>query len=152
MSAVIKSLFISAIEVSYTADYIMDVFYCQNIATISRITLVPYESKTGVRNRAYIDIHEWHPTEAAYNFIKRLKDNKSEARFVHSDDNWCVVGVNKKPLITNSKKMSKFTTINYLVIDMSELECLPGFLYRDEDEEDNEWEKASMSLSELVVY
>ena len=150
MSAVIKSLFISAIEVSYTADYIMDVFYCQNIATISRITLVPYESKTGLRNRAYIDIHEWHPTEAAYNFIKRLKENKSEARFVHSDDNWCVVGVNKKPLITNSKKMTKFTTINYLVIDMSELDCLPGILYGNE--EDNEWEKAEQKLSELVVY
>ena len=150
MSSVIKSLFISAIEVSYSADDIMDMFYCQNIATISRITLIPYESISGVRNRAYIDIHEWHPTEAAYNFIKRLKENKYEARIVHSDDNWCVVGVNKKPLITNSKKMSKFTTINYLVIDMSELECLPGFLYRDE--EDNEWEKASMSLSELVVY
>jgi hypothetical protein len=150
MSGVIKSLFISAIDVSYTGDDIMDVFYCQNIATISRITLIPYETKTGLRNRAYIDIHEWHPTEAAYNFIKRLKDNKSEARIVHSDDNWCVVSVNKKPLITNSKKMSKFTTINYLVIDMSELECLPGFLYRDE--EDNEWEKAEKSLSELVVY
>ena len=152
MSAVIKSLFISAIEVSYSADDIMDMFYCQNIATISRITLIPYESISGVRNRAYIDIHEWHPTEAAYNFIKRLKDNKYEARIVHSDDNWCVVGVNKKPLITNSKKMSKFTTINYLVIDMSELECLPWLLNGENDEEDNEWEKASMSLSELVVY
>ena len=150
MSVVIKSLFISAIDVSYSADYIMDMFYCQNIATISRITLVPYESISGVRNRAYIDIHEWHPTEAAYNFIKRLKENKYEARIVHSDDNWCVVGVNKKPLITNSKKMSKFTTINYLVIDMSELECLPGFLYRDE--EYNEWEIAEKRLSELVVY
>ncbi len=150
MSSVIKSLFITAIEVSYTAEYIIEMFYCQNIATISRITLVPYESKTGLRNRAYIDIHEWHPTEAAYNFIKRLKENKSEARFVHSDDNWCVVGVNKKPLITNSKKMTKFTTINYLVIDMSELDCLPGILYGNE--EDNEWEKAEQKLSELVVY
>ena len=150
MSAVIKSLFISAIEVNYSADDIMDMFYCQNIATISRITLIPYESISGVRNRAYIDIHEWHPTEAAYNFIKRLKENKYEARIVHSDDNWCVVGVNKKPLITNSKKMTKFTTINYLVIDMSELECLPGFLYRDE--EYNEWEIAEKRLSEFVVY
>ena len=46
--------------------------------------------------------------------------------------------------------MSKFTTINYLVIDMSELDCLPGILY--ENEEDNEWEKAEQKLSELVVY
>jgi hypothetical protein len=152
MSTVIKSLFISAIEVSYSADDIMDVFYCQNIATISRITLIPYESISGVRNRAYIDIHEWHPTEAAYNFIKRLKENKYEARIVHSDDNWCVVGVNKKPLITNSKKMSKFTTINYLVVDMAELECLPWLLNGDNYEDDYEWETATKSLSELVVY
>jgi len=152
MSGVIKSLFITAIEVSYTADYIIEMFYCQNIATISRITLVPYESKTGLRNRAYIDIHEWHPTEAAYNFIKRLKDNKSEARFVHNDDNWCVVGVNRKPLITNSKKMSKFTTINYLVAAMSELECLPWLLNGENDEDDYEWGKAENSLSELDVY
>jgi hypothetical protein len=152
MSSVIKSLFISAIEVSYSADNIMEIFYCQNIATISRITLIPYETKTGLRNRAYIDIHEWHPTEAAYNFIKRLKENKYEARIVHSDDNWCVVGVNKKPLITNNKKMSKFTTINYLVVAMSELECLPWLLNGINDEDDCEWETAEKNLSELVVY
>jgi hypothetical protein len=129
MSNVIKSLFISAIDVNFTADHIIEEFYCQNIATISRITLIPYESISGVRNRAYIDIHEWHPTEAAYNLIKRINDGKIEARFIYSEDNWWVVGVNKKPFVTNSRKMTKFTTVNCLVQDYSlEFKVLPWIL------------------------
>ena len=104
MSTVIKSLFLPVIDVSFTTDQIIDIFYCQNIATISRVTLVPYESKRGISHRAYIDIHEWHASEAAYNFIQRLKDMSRETRIVHSDDNWWVVEVNKNPFITTSKK------------------------------------------------
>jgi hypothetical protein len=152
MSTVIKSIFISAIDASFKADDIIEEFYCQNIATISRITLVPYESKTGVRNKAYIDIHEWHPTEAAYNLIKRIKDDKTEARFVHSDDNWCVVGVNKNTFITNSKKMSKFTTINYLVEDDSlEFKGLPWVL-SSSSQDDPDWISIEKDLSEMLAY
>jgi hypothetical protein len=152
MSAVIKSLFIGAIETSFTADHIMDAFYCQDIATISRVTLVTFNAKSGPLNRAYIDIHEWHTTEAAYNFIQRLKDSNREARFVHSDDNWWVVRVNKNPFITTSKKMAKFTTINHLVDPMSEPECLPWILYRQHSEEDNEWKELEKEVSEMLAY
>ncbi len=152
MSAVIKSLYLPAIEVSFTADQVIDAFYCQNIATISRVSLIPYESKSGLRYRAYADIHEWHPSEAAYNFIQRLKDPKIEARLVHNDDNWWVVEVNKKPFITTSKKMSQFTTINYLVVAMSEPECLPWILSRDDAEEESDWKEIEKELSEMLAY
>lgn len=111
MPAFINSLFIPKIDIGVTADSIIDAFYCQNIATISRVTLVPYKNCL----RAYLDIHEWHQSEAAHNFVQRLNDKKRETRFVHNDDNWCVVQVNRKPFVTKSRKMAKFTTINYLV-------------------------------------
>jgi|688.fasta_scaffold48824_2 hypothetical protein len=153
MSSVIKSLFIGAIETSFTADHIMDAFYCQNIATISRVTLVPFKAKYGLLNRAYLDIHEWHTTEAAYNFIQRLKDTSREARIVHSDDNWWAVEVNRTPFITTSKKMAKFTTINYLIIDNDDDKCLlPGLLYRNQDEEENEWKELEKEVSEMLAY
>ena len=152
MSSVIKSLFIGAIETSFTADHIMDAFYCQNIATISRVTLVPFKAKYGLLNRAYLDIHEWHTTEAAYNFIQRLKDTSREARIVHSDDNWWAVEVNKNPFITTSKKMAKFTTINHLVSPMSEAECLPWILYGQHAQEETEWKELENELSEMLAY
>ena len=152
MSVVIKSLFINALNISFTSDYVMDAFYCQDIATISRVALVPYESKSGLRYKAFIDIHEWHASEAAYNFIQRLRDPNREARIVHNDDNWWVVEVNKKPFITNSKKMAKFTTINYLVTPISEEDCLPWMLYGCAREEENEWKEIQKELSEMLLY
>jgi hypothetical protein len=151
MSSVIKSLYIPAVDVAFTADYIMDAFYCQDIATISRVTLVTYKTKYGLLNRAYIDIHEWHPTEGAYNFIQRLRDPNREARIVHNDDDWWAVEVNKKPFITTSKKMAQFTTINYLIVDMSEPGILPWILYGNTDEE-AEWKEIENELSEMLAY
>lgn len=152
MSSVIKSLFIAAVDVSFSADYIIDAFYCQDIATISRVTLISSPIKTGVYNRAYIDVHEWHTTEAAYNFIQRLKDSSREARIVHTDDDWWAVKVNKNPFMTNNKNLDKFTTINHLVAPMSEPECLPWILFSKHVEEENEWNVLQKELSEMLAY
>jgi hypothetical protein len=152
MSAVIKSLYLPAIDVSFTADYIIDAFYCQDIATINRVTLIPYKTKARHLNRAYIDVHEWHSTESAYNFIQRLKDPNRETRIVHTDDNWWTVEVNKKPFITTSKKMAKFTTINHLIDDMSKLECLPWLLGGSSFEAEKEWNEIAKELSEMLAY
>jgi hypothetical protein len=152
MSSVVKSLFIGAIDTSFTADHIMDAFYCQDIATISRVTLVPFNTKSGPLNRAYLDIHEWHTTEVAYNFIQRLKDSNKEARIIHTDDNWWAVRVNKNPFITDSKKMAKFTTSNHLIAPMSEPECLPWILYGQHAQEETEWKDLEKDLSEMLAY
>ena len=152
MSSVIKSLFIGVIETSFTADHIMDAFYCQDIATISQVTIVPFNSKSGPLNRAYLDIHEWHTTEVAYNFIQRLKDSNKEARIIHTDDNWWAVRVNKNPFITSSEKMAKFTTINHLVTEMSEPECLPWLLYSQHAQEETEWKELEKEISEMLAY
>ena len=107
---VIKSLFISCIEPSYTAEYIMQSFCVNDIATVSKIILVPFTKKTGNFLRAYIDIAYWHETEAAYNFIQSLHNINQETRFLYYDCNWWAVEINKNLLI--SKKCKKYTTIN----------------------------------------
>jgi hypothetical protein len=152
MSSVVKSLFIPAVDVSFSAEYIMDAFYCQDIATISRVTLISSPIKTGIYNSVYLDIHEWHPTEAAYNFIQRLKDPNREARIVHADDNWWAVSVNKNPFMTNNKNLTNFTTINHLVDPMSEPECLPWILYGQHAQEETEWKELEKELSEMLAY
>ena len=126
MSTVIKSLFIGAIDANFDAEYIVNAFYCLDIATISRVTLIPFYGKSEKFQRAYIDVLEWHPTESAYNFIARLKDTGREARIVHNQDDWWVVEVNKNLMITSNKRTAKFTTINYLAIeDTKEFVVLP---------------------------
>jgi hypothetical protein len=155
MSSVVKSLFIAAVDVSFSADYIIDAFYCQDIATISRVTLISSPIKSGAYNRAYIDIHEWHTTEAAYNFIQCLKDTNDtnrETRIVHTDDNWWAVEVNKNPFMTNNKNLANFTTINYLVTPISERECLPWMLCGQRAQEETEWKELEKELSEMLAY
>lgn len=140
MENIIKSIYIASIDSYLGADYIMEVFYCLKIATISRVTIVPLYGKS--KAQAYIDIHEWHSTESAYNFIQRLKNPTREARIVHNDDDWWVVEVNNNPSITTCEKMAKFTTVNYIAIDdTKEYEGLPWILSGIHTKEETMWEK-----------
>lgn len=106
----IKSLFIPHVELYVDAEFIMNLFYENNIATISRVT---FENNVSSYKRAYIDIYEWHDSEIAYNFIKRLKNEKTETKLIHSDDDWWVVQINykKEEFYLNEET----TFINYLI-------------------------------------
>ena len=84
--SVIKSLYIEFIELYVDANYIMNLFYICDIATISRITM--HQDKSAYK-RAYVEIYEWHDSEVAYNFIKRLKI-RFENNYIDAD---CSVNV-----------------------------------------------------------
>lgn len=90
----INSLMISRILPQYTAEYIANVFWCQNIAQVSSITLLPYLQGSDVFQRAYVTIATWIDSEVAYNLIQRLKDDTKKSRIVHHDDLWWPVQVN----------------------------------------------------------
>jgi hypothetical protein len=89
-----KNLMISCIESQYTAEYIANIFWKQNIAKVSNITLIPYLKDTEMYSVAYISIDQWCESEAAYNFIQRLKHSEREARIVHHADDWWPVEFN----------------------------------------------------------
>jgi len=115
----ITSIYIPFVESNITADYIMDVFYNNDIATVSRLTLIHdvYPSKySGLTySQAFIDIHEWHDTEAAFHFIHCLNDSTKETRFTHYKDNWWPVLINQKPWITTMHLFQEDTTVNWLL-------------------------------------
>ena len=90
----IKSLMITCVESQYTQPYIANVFWRQDIAKVSSITLIPYIKNSEIYSVAYISIDEWCESEAAYNFIQRLKNPKQEARIVYLADNWWPVQMN----------------------------------------------------------
>lgn len=85
---------ISNIESQYTAEYIANIFWNQNIAKVSNITLIPYLKDSEIYSVAYIAVNQWCESEAAYNFIQRLKNPDKEARIVHHEDNWWTVELN----------------------------------------------------------
>jgi len=152
---VIKSLFIPCVSFDVDADYIIDAFYCSNIATLSRVTLLPFITKTGLYlQRVYIDIAYWFETEVAYNFIKRLHDNSIETRFIHNKhEEWWTVEINKKPYITHDKKLKGQTTINYLVEETKEpfnaTVSEPDYnLFK----EDPDWREIEIELSQMLAY
>lgn len=106
----IKSLFIPCVELNVDAYFIMDLFYENCIATVERVTFESYGSNY---KRAYVDIYEWHDSEIAYNFIKRLKNETIETKLIHSDDNWWIVKINFKKDTFYLNQNNTF--INYLV-------------------------------------
>ena len=83
----INSIYISRIKKDICAKYIMNAFEVNDIATVSRVTLIPYHSRSKYNGekywKAFIDIHSWHETETAYNFIQGLKYSCEEIRFVY---------------------------------------------------------------------
>ena len=141
MSAVIRSLFISCVESVYDADYIMDAFYNNNIASVSRVTLLPLKTTNGDYNRAYVDVAYWHDNESAYNFIQRLKNPNVETHFIHSDDFWWNVQINNKNYITHSKKYSYYTSVNYLLEENNDYEYDDCMLVYDLNEVQNNVKK-----------
>ena len=90
----IKSVMINCVESQYTQEYIANVFWRQHIAKVGSITLIPYLKNGEICSIAYVNIDQWCDSEAAYNFIQRLKDSSREVRIVHQDDDWWPVQIN----------------------------------------------------------
>jgi hypothetical protein len=106
----IQSLYIRNIEKNVNAEYIANTFSKNGLAQVSKVYIEPYKYKN--YSRAYVEIETWHETEAAYSFIKRLRNLKTEARLVHCDDNWWLVDINKNK--------SKFASNNRVLTVFSE--------------------------------
>ena len=111
----ISSIYIRFVESSFDADYICDALYCNDIATVSKITLIPFAHENDTFYSAYVDINAWHETEAAYNFILSLRERHAETRFAHAEDAWWVAEINRMPEMTSNPALSCYTTINYLI-------------------------------------
>jgi hypothetical protein len=109
----ITSLYIPHVEWYFNAEFIADLFSKNGLAQVSRVYIEPYKTNINNRlnyNRVYIQIESWHETEAAYSFIKRLRNPSTEARLVYSDDNWWAVDINKYPskLTSNNRVLTVF--------------------------------------------
>ena len=87
-----NNLIIYCVELQYSHHYIADVFWYNNLAQVSKVTLIPYLKNGKVFNIAYITIGQW--SELSYNFIQRLKNPNKETRFVYNDDNWWPIKIN----------------------------------------------------------
>lgn len=105
MSA-IKSLYIPHVEKQFNAEFIANIFSKNGLAQVSKVYLKPNYR----HNRAYIEIDSWKETEAAYSFIKRLRNPRTEARLVYSDDNWWVTEINRYPTVfaSNNRILTVF--------------------------------------------
>jgi len=88
----VNNLIINCVELQHSHYYIADVFWHNNIAQVSKVTLIPYLKNGKVFNIAYITIGQW--SELSYNFIQRLKNLNKETRFVYNDDNWWPIKIN----------------------------------------------------------
>ena len=78
-------LMINNIDAEVSAKHIGNMFWKQNIAQVSCITLLPI---IGRNRQAIIEIRHWRDSEVARNFIQKLGMPESEARI---DDNWLSV-------------------------------------------------------------
>lgn len=101
----ITSIYIPFVDKVVDPEFIARAIEKNGLAKVGSVTIEPYKSsyasilKNGVSkyNQAYVGIKAWEDTEAAYNFIQRLKNPNREARLVYEDDNWWQVEINEEP-------------------------------------------------------
>ena len=69
----IKQLFIPEVPADFSVNELFNLFYTYKLATISQIYYIPIEFQGKSYNDLYITIQDWHKTENAVDFIKRLR-------------------------------------------------------------------------------
>jgi hypothetical protein len=79
----IKNIMITNVNTQYTAEYIANALLKKTIAKVSSITLIPQITNGEISNIAYVDIDTYCDTEAAYEFISKLKSEFF--KFCHDD-------------------------------------------------------------------
>jgi hypothetical protein len=143
----IKSLYIPCLEVSVNGQQLIDAFYINEIATVSKVTIVPFLKNLTIYNKAYVDILEWHDTEVSYNFIQRLRNPSREARLVYSDDDWFAMYINDELDDHQCQHLDATTTINYLASNMNNYTIIPTFQFNF-----TECDEIERELNEMKIY
>ena len=77
----IKQLFIPSVLAEFSVTELFDLFYTYKLATISQIYYIPIEFQGKSYNDVYITIQNWHKTENANDFIKRLRRSFARRSF-----------------------------------------------------------------------
>lgn len=127
----ITSLYIPCVEDVFNAEFIANAFDKLGIAKVSRIATEKSTDRGSKKyKRVYVGIKFWHDTEAAFNFIRRVRNPKIETRFVYQDDNWWPVEINRFPhkIDTSNKKrtLTIFNESDYVENELNLCEIIDG--------------------------
>ena len=98
-----------AVDRKYSAYDVAMAFHKAGILVANSVSIEKTKRKY---NRVYVGIAMWHDTEASYNFIKRLRNNKIETKFIYNNKNelWWTVYINKFSQKLRSSERQKRTT------------------------------------------
>jgi hypothetical protein len=148
--SVINNLFIPCVDASYPAHDLIDAFYLSGIATVSEVDYEPYIEEDCLYNRAYLEVHEWHDTEAACEFIKSLRIYDNETIY-RNDRVAFVVQINDEPWTVPLSKC--YRTISTLIhnssgtVETSVCQDEEEYDYEEQEQEDwvDQWMVAPLS-------
>jgi hypothetical protein len=97
----------------FTHQGIQELFYKNNIADVTEVTILPEFIQGQLINRAYVKVEAWHETEAAFNFIKEMQSKRGAIISLDDEyENFCIVKTNKTKINNPSQKtasQSKYT-------------------------------------------
>jgi hypothetical protein len=106
----VNQLFIYALPAEFSVIEMFDIFYADGIATISEIYYTTYYHNGYLFNDLYITIHNWHDTEVAYNFIRKLRNSHANLIYDIHDDLFCYVYILK-----HNRPSTGYSLVNYLI-------------------------------------
>ena len=103
------SVFIPRIhEEDANEEFIKNVFFSQEIASVRRVDLIKRTSKGKVYYNAKIHFHYWFKNQIAYNIQQRiLLSETSGARIVYDDPWYWVILKNKNPMTENELRINE---------------------------------------------
>lgn len=113
----IKSLFISGVQEEYTAEFIANLFYVDEIATVSRITLLPEDhldetmDSTKKYFKAYIEILHWHDSPKIRYMQENLCAGINKTLLTYDGFHFWEIKINTRPSICYQPINRLYTTI-----------------------------------------
>jgi len=135
----IKSLIIHSVSLNCNADKVIEAFYCNDIATISRVSLLHKQTHYSV----LVDIAEWHETEAAYSFVKSLLNyNQTSHDMELVDETSWDIGINPEFDLSNEDILVPVVIENSLILPICD----------DDDWQTNHWDCVNKSqIDDLII-
>ena len=104
----IKTLYIAFVEEGIDSQYIMDMFCCKEIATITSVIFAP-SSHINYR-QAILEICYWHDTDCAYDIILKLNNSSIPTNISYSEEKTLNLEIyDKTKHFNNMCNTTKFT-------------------------------------------
>ena len=141
----ITTLYIPFVENGIDAYFIQQVFYYNNIATISNVTFIPSFHNDNSK-QAILEVYYWHNTSYAFDIISRLYNYHYDTHIYYANNKSFIIQIYS----FQNYALQKFTITQQQVITLQKL--LIKQQYKNYFTDYDDWREIEIALYNNNIY